>query len=56
MELYRQEMNLPGAKLILVSKPIQSRVILNPTDPNLLAINGYSDKIQDLINQFIVGY
>lgn len=56
IELYRQQMGVPNAKLIVVGMTDKSGSLANPNDPNMLVICGMNPSVPQIIHNFVVNF
>lgn len=55
LEQYRKEMDLPGAKLVVLATSVTSFSIADPEDPGMLDIAGCDSAVPRIISEFALG-
>lgn len=56
IQLYRQQMGMPDAKLIIVGITDNSGSLADPTDPNMLVICGINPSVLQVIHDFVLNF
>ncbi|MCP9265650.1 BMA-ROP-1 [Dirofilaria immitis] len=56
IQLYRQQMGIPNAKLIVVGMTDKSGSLANPNDPNMLVICGMNPSVPQMIHDFVLDF
>lgn len=55
LQRYRKEMDLPGAKLVVLATSVTSFSIADPEDPGMLDIAGCDSAVPRIISEFVLG-
>ncbi|VDK70443.1 unnamed protein product, partial [Onchocerca ochengi] len=53
IQWYREQMDVPNAKLIVIAMSGKSESLANPSDPNMLVIYGMNPSVPQIIDDFI---
>ncbi|KAL3982451.1 TROVE domain family protein [Acanthocheilonema viteae] len=56
IQLYRQQMGMPDAKLIIIGITDKLGSLADPTDPNMLVICGINSSVLQVIHDFVLNF
>lgn len=55
LQQYREQMNIPDAKLVVMGMASTGFTIADPTDPGMLDICGFDSAVPELLKEFVLG-